>query len=109
MEDFKAAVKADRVKEEGWTTAAYSASKAGVTCMTAQVAAEHKSKGGKALINSCCPGWVSTDMTKNNGAKTPDQGAATPVLLALEDIGGKTGLWWQSKCQSMNLRLDDVY
>jgi carbonyl reductase 1 len=27
-------------------------------------------------------------------AKTPDQGAQTPVLLAIGDIGGKTGLFW---------------
>jgi carbonyl reductase 1 len=53
--------------------------------------------GGKKLVNSCCPGYVDTDMTKGNGTKTPDQGAQTPVLLAIQDIGGKTGGFWQSE------------
>ena len=33
-------------------------------------------------------------MTKGRGRKTIDQGAKTPVMLALEDIGGKTGDFW---------------
>ena len=36
-------------------------------------------------------------MTRGGGAKTPDQGARTPVMLALEDIGGRTGEFWQSE------------
>lgn len=31
-------------------------------------------------------------MTKGGGTKIPDQGAQTPVMLALTDIHGKTGL-----------------
>ena len=45
--------------------------------------------GGSVLVNACCPGYVNTDMTKGNGAKTVDQGAKTPVMLAL----GKN--WWE--------------
>jgi hypothetical protein len=30
-------------------------------------------------------------------AKTPDQGAQTPVLLAIGDIGGNTGLFWRDE------------
>jgi carbonyl reductase 1 len=51
----------------------------------------------KVLINACCPGYVNTDMTKGNGVKTPDQGAKTPVMLALEDINGSSGGFWQSE------------
>jgi carbonyl reductase 1 len=29
------------------------------------------------------------------GAKTTEQGAATPVQLALDDLGGKTGEFWR--------------
>jgi len=36
-------------------------------------------------------------MTKGGGAKTPDEGAQTPVLLALGDIKGQTGLFWQNE------------
>jgi len=34
-------------------------------------------------------------MTKGKGRKTPDQGAQTPVMLAIEEIGGKSGAFWQ--------------
>jgi len=97
MEDFKAAVNADNQKEQGWPSAAYAVSKAGVTGMTKVVAEEAKGRGEKVLINSCCPGYVNTDMSKGNGTKTVDQGAQTPVLLALGDIGGKSGLFWQEE------------
>ena len=36
-------------------------------------------------------------MTRGGGYKTPDQGAQTPVMLALEDIQGRTGLFWQEE------------
>lgn len=38
-------------------------------------------------------------MTRGGGTKTPDEGAQTPVMLALNDIGGKTGGFWQSEKQ----------
>jgi carbonyl reductase 1 len=34
-------------------------------------------------------------MTKGGGFKTPDEGAMTPVMLAIQDIGGKTGKFFQ--------------
>lgn len=97
MESFKAAVKDGKEKEQGWPSAAYATSKAGVTGMTKAVARDARGKGSKTLINSCCPGWVKTDMTKGGGTKTVDEGAQTPVMLALSDIGGQTGLFWQSE------------
>lgn len=97
MEAFKASVAAGTEKEDGWPSAAYMVSKAGVTGSTKALAAEEEARGGKRLINACCPGWVVTDMTKGRGAKTVDQGAQTPVLLGLGDIGGKTGGFWQEE------------
>lgn len=41
--------------------------------------------------------YVNTDMTKGRGTKTPDQGAKTPVMLALDDIGGRTGDFWRDE------------
>lgn len=29
--------------------------------------------------------------------KTPDQGATTPVMLAIEDINEQTGLFWRDE------------
>jgi len=34
-------------------------------------------------------------MTKGMGAKTVDEGAETPVLLAIGDIKGSNGEFWQ--------------
>lgn len=95
MEDFKSAVKAGTEKEQGWPSAAYAVSKAGMTGMTKAIARGEQKEGGKRLINACCPGYVDTDMTKHRGSKTPDQGAQTPVMLAIEEIGGVSGEFWQ--------------
>lgn len=100
MDDFTAAVERGREKEEGWPSAAYAVSKAGTIGFTLQIAAELKRAGpvgDKVLVNCCCPGWVVTDMTKGKGHKTPDQGAQTPVMLAIGDIGGKSGAFWQGE------------
>ena len=97
METFKSAVAAGDHEEKGWPSAAYAVSKAGVIGITTALAKEEADKGGKRLINSCCPGYVATDMTKYKGFKTVDQGAQTPVLLGLGDIGSQSGLFWQSE------------
>jgi carbonyl reductase 1 len=97
MEEFKSAVKAGKEKEQGWPSAAYSVSKAGMTGMTKAIAKEEQRRGGQRLINACCPGYVDTDMTKHRGYKTPDQGAQTPVMLAIGEIGGKTVDFWQDE------------
>lgn len=39
------------------------------------------------LINACCPGWCQTDMSSHRGNKTAEQGAETPVWLALQPQG----------------------
>ncbi len=36
-------------------------------------------------------------MTKGRGVKTIDEGAKTPVLLALGDIGESVGEFWQNE------------
>ncbi len=88
MEAFTEAVERGKEKELGWPSAAYAVSKSGITGMTRAVA---KEAHGGVLVNSCCPGFVTTDMTRQRGVKTVDEGAQTPVLLALGDIGGTSG------------------
>ncbi|TKA73300.1 hypothetical protein B0A49_04546 [Cryomyces minteri] len=97
MEAFETAVAAGNEKEHGWPSAAYAVSKAGVTAMTKAVALEEKKRGRGVLVNACCPGYVKTDMTRGGGSKTVDEGARTPVMLALEDVGGVTGQFWQNE------------
>lgn len=97
MRDFEASVAAGKEKQDGWPSAAYAVSKAGLIGATKAIAERQKSKDKSVLINACCPGFVNTDMTKGRGHKTPDEGAKTPVLLALADIAGQTGFFWQSE------------
>lgn len=52
-------------------------------------------KGLPILINAVCPGYVKTDMTMGKGRKTVEQGAELPVKLALEDIDGVAGEFWE--------------
>ena len=95
MESFTDAVAQGKEKERGWPSAAYAVSKSGITGMTRAVALEEAEKGSGVLVNSCCPGYVDTDMTKHKGSKSVDEGAQTPVLLACGDIGGASGEFWQ--------------
>lgn len=97
MADFTAAVEAGREKDTGFPSAAYAVSKAGLIGVTKVLAKKEQESGGKRLINSLCPGYVKTDMTKGNGVKTVDEGASTPVWLAIHDFGGKTGSFWREE------------
>src|SRR5215469_7661115 len=58
---------------------AYSASKAALNMITIQLGNELKDAGIK--VNSADPGFTATDMNQHRGAKTVEQGAATPVRL----------------------------
>ena len=97
MQRFQNATDAGRVEAEGFPKAAYCVSKAGEIGFTKVIAREEESRNNGILVNSCCPGFVSTNMTKHRGGKTPDQGAKTPVMLALQDLGGRTGEFWQNE------------
>ncbi|KAF6839298.1 carbonyl reductase [Colletotrichum musicola] len=97
MEEFTAAVEQGTHEKEGWPSAAYAVSKAGEIGMTRAIARRLREKGSEVLVNSCHPGYVVTDMTRGGGNKTPDQGAQTPVHLALADIGGATGEYWSDE------------
>ncbi|KAF6812092.1 carbonyl reductase [Colletotrichum sojae] len=97
MEEFTAAVEKGTHEKEGWPSAAYAVSKAGEIGMTRAIARELREKGSEMLVNSCHPGYVVTDMTRGGGNKTPDQGAQTPVHLALADIKGATGEYWSDE------------
>ncbi|MCJ1250955.1 hypothetical protein MMC30_008184, partial [Trapelia coarctata] len=98
MDEYVATVAEGKVWVEG--KSAYDVSKAGCTGMTRVIAIGEREKegggGGGRLVNSCCPGYVKTDLSPR-GTKTPDEGAKTPVLLALGDIGGQTGLFWKNE------------
>lgn len=95
MDEYLNQVQAGTHSQNGWPSAGYAVSKAGVTGMTKAIGRSKEVAAQGVLVNSCCPGYVDTDMTKHRGRKTPDQGAQTPVKIALHDIGGTTGEFWQ--------------
>ncbi|NXQ57323.1 CBR1 reductase, partial [Anthoscopus minutus] len=81
VEDTKKSVH----EKEGWPNTAYGVSKIGVTVLSriqARLLNEQR-KGEHILLNACCPGWVRTDMAGPKATKSPEEGAETPVYLAL--------------------------
>ncbi|NXS53755.1 CBR1 reductase, partial [Brachypteracias leptosomus] len=97
VEDTKKSVH----EKEGWPNTAYGVSKIGVTVLSriqARILNETR-KGDHILLNACCPGWVRTDMAGPKATKSPDEGAETPVYLALlpSDADGPHGQFVSDK------------
>jgi NAD(P)-dependent dehydrogenase (short-subunit alcohol dehydrogenase family) len=67
----------------------YSASKAALNMMTAQLAYELRNT--KIKVNSSDPGYTATDLNDNRGHQTIEEGSAETIRLALLPIDGPTG------------------
>jgi NAD(P)-dependent dehydrogenase (short-subunit alcohol dehydrogenase family) len=56
------------------------------------------------MINACHPGDVNSQLSNNlgfGGSQSPDQGAATPVWLATDPVGGEaTGKYFEDRRES---------
>ena len=68
---------------------AYNSSKTAVNAITVQFA--HELRKTAIKVNAADPGYVATDMNNNQGVRSVEQGAATPVRLALLPADGPTG------------------
>jgi NAD(P)-dependent dehydrogenase (short-subunit alcohol dehydrogenase family) len=79
----------------GGGSPAYRITKTAVNAVTRILADELKSSG--ILVNSVHPGWVRTDMGGKNAAKSVEEGADTPVWLALLPDGGPTGGFFRDR------------
>ena len=68
---------------------AYSVSKIGLIALTRaqQLLFDNQKPNRSVLVNSVCPGFVKTDLNGNKGVLSPEQGAITPVHLALIPAG----------------------
>eukprot|EP01095_Lingulamoeba_sp_RSL-Kostka_P014603 TRINITY_DN6424_c1_g2_i2.p1 TRINITY_DN6424_c1_g2~~TRINITY_DN6424_c1_g2_i2.p1 ORF type:complete len:270 (-),score=94.97 TRINITY_DN6424_c1_g2_i2:283-1092(-) len=93
MNEFIGHVKNNTYSENGWPKQTYAVSKMGVTAVTKVLARENPN----IQINCCCPGWVRTDMAGDKAPKSPDEGAITPVWLAISDEINFTGQFCQDK------------
>ena len=91
------------VKEPG-SISPYGLSKACTNALTICLARENKD----LIVNSCSPGWIATDLTKNYvqstgkkpeeiGMKTPFEGALSSVYLSMSENVG-TGMYFGSDC-----------
>jgi len=91
ISEFVQAAKSGNHKQLGFADTAYGMSKLGVTAATIVQQAEMDKDTSRqdVVINCCCPGYVSTNMTSYKGHKTIEAGAETPVYLALLPQGEK--------------------
>lgn len=82
-----------------WGTApAYGVSKAALNMLT-HLLGKHL-EGSGVLVNACCPGWVRTRMGGDNAELSVEQGADTPVWLALLPDDGPTGGLWADRTRA---------
>ncbi|WVZ17108.1 hypothetical protein V8G54_010090 [Vigna mungo] len=88
LSDFKEGT----LESKGWPKylGAYIVSKAAMNGYTRILARKHPS----FCINSVCPGYVKTDITSSTGFLTVEEGAASPVKLALLPNGSPSGLFY---------------
>ena len=74
---------------------AYRVSKTGLNGLTVYLQGEYGNRG--LIANSASPGWVRTDMGRENATKTPKEGADTPVWLARFEPGSPSGRFWHER------------
>jgi NAD(P)-dependent dehydrogenase (short-subunit alcohol dehydrogenase family) len=78
---------------------AYCSSKAALNMITVQFANELKSAGIK--VNAADPGFTAMDMNQHRGRKTVEQGAATPVRLALLSDNAYSWNFWRRRSRAV--------
>uniref|UniRef100_A0A5F7ZM34 carbonyl reductase (NADPH) n=1 Tax=Macaca mulatta TaxID=9544 RepID=A0A5F7ZM34_MACMU len=85
MKKFVEDTKNEVHEREGWPSSPYGVSKLGVTVLSRILARrlDEKRKADRILVNACCPGPVQTDMDGKYSIRTVEEGAESPVYLAL--------------------------
>jgi NAD(P)-dependent dehydrogenase (short-subunit alcohol dehydrogenase family) len=73
----------------------YRFSKTALNALTRILADELE--GTRIKVNSVCPGWVRTDMGGSGATRSVEQGAETPVWLALLPDDGPSGGFFRDK------------
>jgi carbonyl reductase 1 len=92
MDAFVEDTKNEQPKD--WPNSCYGTSKLGVVALTKVLARNEPSM----LVTCCCPGYVQTNMSSFNGNKTPEEGARTPVFLAMTMVdAGPSGAFFMDE------------
>jgi carbonyl reductase 1 len=91
LESFVRDVAEGTHARHGWPSNAYSVSKVGLNALVRVFARELVSDPRGILVNSADPGWVRTRMGGPAAPLSVEDGAKTPVYLALLPAGGPTG------------------
>lgn len=74
----------------------YRMSKTALNALT-RIAASELSDAPFIKVNACCPGWVRTDMGGANADRSVEEGADTPVWLAMLPDDGPTGGFFKDR------------
>lgn len=91
MDSFVRDVASGVHTRSGWCSNAYSVSKLGLNALTRVLARELAADPRDIAVNACCPGWVQTRMGGRSAPRSVEDGARTPVWLALVPRGFPTG------------------
>jgi NAD(P)-dependent dehydrogenase (short-subunit alcohol dehydrogenase family) len=84
-----------QLSDMGGHAPAYRVSKTGLNALTRMLAAELD--GENILVNSCCPGWVRTDMGGPNATRSLEEGGDTPYWLATLPNEGPRGGFFRNR------------
>ncbi|KAK9274391.1 hypothetical protein L1049_019205 [Liquidambar formosana] len=95
LNEFLIDFKEGSLESKGWPTflSANTVSKVAMNAYTRILAKKYPS----FCINCVCPGYVKTDINFNSGILTVEEGAESPVRLALLPDGGPSGLFFIRK------------
>ncbi|XP_010544713.1 PREDICTED: (+)-neomenthol dehydrogenase-like [Tarenaya hassleriana] len=91
LKDFKEGI--DKTKNWAKFMSAYVVSKAALNAYTGILAKKYPS----FRINAVCPGFVKTDINFNTGVLSVEEGASSPVRLALLPNDGPSGCFFDRK------------
>ncbi len=96
-ESFVSDVAAGTHAEKGWPSSAYRVSKVALNALTRILARRLSADPRHILVNAVCPGWVRTNMGGPGASRSPEEGARTPVWLALLPPDGPTGGFFRDR------------
>eukprot|EP01018_Ginkgo_biloba_P017095 Gb_07867 [translate_table: standard] len=101
MQQFLEDLKSGDFMCKGWPKnfAPYCVSKMALNAYTRVLAEElsNRPEAQRIYVNSMAPGYVKTDINRNSGILTPEQGADTAVWLALLPPGGPMGQFFYQR------------